>query len=256
MSFIDKIKQVEGRKFAKQMIIEYMKKNKLTIEEFIKQNSDFKSFERNTRVNEIDYANIIKNHGIRLNQQLYEELLNEIKEDEKNKKNLNVDVETSTVNGHEMTTVTDKKTGEQKIFDNTISNRTIEDQMKTVQSEHKQFQNGKKNNTLNIMNYMEDNIKITPKLTTLNNINSNVFNNEEKNMINIAKKFENEINDTIRIDINQGFLYTKNRVFSIVKKDNTYQVIEGELLQKPKPKAKIHTLSNTQTMNRKRDINE
>ena len=83
MSFIDKIKQVEGRKFAKQMIIEYMKKNKLTIEEFIKQNSDFKSFERNTRVNEIDYANIIKNHGIRLNQQLYEELLNEIKEDEK-----------------------------------------------------------------------------------------------------------------------------------------------------------------------------
>jgi hypothetical protein len=126
--------------------------------------------------------------------------------------------------------------------------------MKSVQKEHKQFQNEKENNTLGIMNYMEDNIKITPKTTTLNNLNSNTFNNEENNMINIAKKFENEIDDTIRIDINQGFLYTKNKTFSIVKKDNTYQIVEGELLQKPKEK--IHTLSNTQTMNRKRDINE
>ena len=31
MSFIDAIKQVEGKKFAKQMINEYMKKKKLTI---------------------------------------------------------------------------------------------------------------------------------------------------------------------------------------------------------------------------------
>ncbi len=254
MSFIDAIKQVEGKKFAKQMINEYMKKKKLTIEEFIKQNPDYKSFEKNTRGNEIDYANIIKNHGVKLDQQLYEELLQEIKEEEKNKNKINVDVETTKVNGHEITTVTDTKTGEQKIFDNTVSSRTIENQMKSVQKEHKQFQNEKENNTLGIMNYMEDNIKITPKTTTLNNLNSNTFNNEENNMINIAKKFENEIDDTIRIDINQGFLYTKNKTFSIVKKDNTYQIVEGELLQKPKEK--IHTLSNTQTMNRKRDINE
>lgn len=254
MSFIDRLKQEEGKKFAKQMILEYMKKNKLTIDEFIKMNPNYNIFEKNTRGKEFDYANIIKNHGIKLDEKLYQELIQEIKKEEMNKKNLNVNVDVTKVNGHEMTTVTDKKTGEQKIFDNTVSNKSIENQMITIQNEHDQFQDKKENNTLNIMNYMENNIKITPKATEVNSLDTSIFNNEESDMINVAKKFENSIGEAVNIDLNQGFLYTKNRTFQIVKKDEVYHIAEGEILNKQK--SKVHTLTNTQTMNRKRDINE
>ena len=254
MSFIEKLKLEEGKNFAKKMIQEYIKKNKLTFEDFIKQNPDYKTFEKNTRGKEFDYANIIRNHGIMLDEKLYNEITQDIKKEEDNKKNINVDVESTNLNGHEITTVTDLKTGEQKIFDNTISNKTIEEQMRTVQKDHQQFQDKKENNTLNLMNYMENNIKITPNTTTVKDLNTNMFNKEETDMINIAKDFEKDIGETVNLDINQGFLYTKNRTFSLNKKSNAYYITEGEIINKPK--SKIHTLTNKLPMNEKRANNE
>lgn len=254
MSFIEKLKLEEGKNFAKKMIQEYIKNNKLTFEEFIKQNPDYKTFEKNTRGKKFDYANIIRNHGIMMDEKLYNEITQDIKKDEDHKKDINVDVETTNLNGHEISTVTDLKTGEQKIFDNTVSNKTIEEQMKTVQEEHQQFQDEKDNNTLNLMNYMGDNIKITPDTTDVKDLSTNMFNKEETDKINIAKDFEKDIGEPVNLDINHGFLYTKNRTFSINKRNNSYYVTEGEVINNPK--SKVHTLTNKLPMNEKRANNE
>lgn len=251
MSFLEKIKDTEGKNFAKQMIKEYMKKNKLNLDEFLKLNPDYSSFEKNTRGRKIDYANIIKNHGILLDDNIYQEIIDEIKEEEIKKKELNVDIDTTVVNGIELSTVTDKKTGEQKIFDNTTSNRTIDNQMKTIQNEHNQFQNIKENNTLNIMNYMEKNIKITPTTDNTESLNINTLNNEEKEILYSAKNLENIIGHPIKIDLNQKLAFDKNNIYSLQKKDGIYNF---SLIQKSNnEKTKVHTLTNTQTMNRKRD---
>lgn len=253
MSFIEKIKEKEGLTFAKQMIQEYMKKNKLTLEEFVKINPNYTTFAQNTRGKEFDYAKIIKNHGINLDEKLYQEIIQDIKEEEKKKKALDVNVDTSVVNGHEITTVTDKKTGNQKIFDNTVSNRTIKSQMESIQSEHNQFQNIKGNNTLNIMKYMENNIKITPRTEKVNNFNSNTLNTEEKKVLKAARLFENAIGHPINIDLNQKLVFDKNKIYSLDKHNGIYNFIAS---QKTNSKGKVNTLIKSYSMNRKRENNE
>lgn len=226
MSFIEKAKEKYGKEFAKQMIQEYMKKKKYSIEEFIKENPHYTNFEQNTRPDDFNYANIIKNHGIQMDEESYQEIIEMIKEEELQKNKLNTNIKTTNINGHEIATITDKNTGEKKIFDNTVSNRTIEDQMKTVQQEHSQFQSLKDNNTLNTMQYMEDNIKITPNITSTDNIDENNIVNEEREIAIAARNFELLIGHHVDIDLNSKMIYDNDIIYSIEKRDGKYEVIE------------------------------
>ena len=160
MSIISLFTEKSGKEFAKQGIESYMKKQKMdTIEEFLKQNPTMQDFDTNTKL-----LNIIRKHGyFVMNEQEYQDIIEQIRQEEEEKRKLHTeDIQTINVNGKELVTYTDEETGKQITVDNSVSERSVENQMKDIQNDHKQFQSLKDNNTLNIMNYMEAKIKITP----------------------------------------------------------------------------------------------
>ena len=236
MSFIDRIQNQNGMIFAKDIIQSYMKKNNMNnIEEFLKECPTLKDFESKTRMN--NYVNIIRNHGVNINEDIYKEIIEMIKKEELSKKSIQTEnIETAIINGHEIATVTDKETGKKITYDNTVSNNSIENQMKNVQNEHQQFQSLNNNNTLNIMNYMKDNVKITPDTQKSNNINENKLSNEEILINNLIKNFEIQVGHPVDIDLNSKMIYDNGIVYTIEKRGDNYEIIEQNTSQKEKPK--------------------
>lgn len=223
MSITEKYTQKYGKVFAKQVIESYMHKQKMNgIEEFIKINPTMVSFDQNSHL-----LGIIRTHGyFVMNEQEYQEIIEQIRKEEENGKKLTTEsIESTIVNGHEIVTYTDKQTGEQITIDNTVSNRDIGYQMTDVQQEHKQFQEDGANNTLNIMKYMEKNIKITPDAIASNDVDMDKINNEQRELAIVAKNFENEIGHHVDIDLNSKIIYDNGMIYSIEKRGDNYQVV-------------------------------
>lgn len=243
MSFIEKIQNENGMIFAKDIIQSYMKKNKMdTIEVFLKECPTLEDFKSKTRLQ--NYTNIIKNHGILLDEEKYKEIIEMIKKEELEKKSIKTqDIETTNINGHEITTVTDKETGESITYDNTVSNNTLEAQMKNVQDEHKQFQELNSNNTLNIMNYMKDNIKITPDMKKTDEVSDETLNDEEKQIKELVKNFENKLGHPVDIDFNSKMIYDNGIVYTIEKRGNIYEIVEQATNSENKEKGKTMQLT-------------
>ena len=227
MSFIERITEKNGIEFAKDLIEKFMKKQKMnSVDELIKICPELKDFNSKTKLD--NYVNIIKLHGLpNFNNETYKKIIDMIKEEEISKKQLNTDnINKTNVNGHEMITVTDSKTNETVLYDNTLSNRSIEDEMKKVQEEHAQFQNTEDNNTLGVMNYMKDNIKITPNLEESTNIDTTNENDEEKLIMEADKEFENQIGHNVKVDFKTKMIYDNGIVYSIKKDNDNYKVID------------------------------
>lgn len=227
MSFIEKLMEKDNKEFAKDIIIQYMKKKKIdTFEELIKDNPDLASFEQNTKFE--NYTNIIRNHGFNLTQDTYEELLDMIKQELDDKKKLDTNIEKYNVGDKEFAAVTDNKTGEKVVFDNSVSNRNIEAQMETVQDEHKQFQSTKNNanNTTGVMNYMKENIKITADTVSSNELEQkNNFNEDEMQIMKAVKLLEIDVGHPVNVDLNSKMVYDNDIVYIIEKRDGVYQII-------------------------------
>lgn len=237
MSFIERIQNENGMIFAKDIIQSYMKKNNMdTIEEFLKECPTLEDFKSKTRLQ--NYTNIIKNHGVLLDEEKYKEIMEMIKKEEFEKKSIKTqNIETTTVNGHEIATVTDKETGKSITYDNTVSNNTLETQMKKVQDEHKQFQELDSNNTLNIMNYMKDNIKITPDMKKTDEVNNETLSYEEKQIKELVKSFENQLGHPVDIDFNSKMIYDNGIVYTIEKRGDNYEIVEQTTNSETKEKS-------------------
>lgn len=225
MSFIDRVKEKNGMEFAKDLIEQFMKKNKIySADELLNKYPTLKDFSAKTKYD--NYINIIRNHGLpNFDENKYKEIIELIKEED-NKKKLNTDnIETTNINGHEIVSVTDTESNEEIIYDNTASNKNFKDEMKEIQDEHKQFQSKDNNNTLGVMNYMKDNVKITPKFD--NSIEKQNDDNEEIDKIKDAvKEFEDEIGHSVKVDFITKMIYDNNIVYSIEKQDDKYVIVK------------------------------
>lgn len=223
MSLISLYTEKYGRAFAKQVIESYIKQKKISsVDEFLKGNPTVNEFAQNSQL-----LNIIRTHGyFILGEDEYQEILNELKEEETKRKKLNTEkIETTQANGHEIVTYTDENTNEKITMDNTISNRSIEDQMRDIQKEHKQFEQKNTDNTLNLVNYMKDNIKITPSTKSSADIKNEDINNENIELINAIKDFENEIGHNVEVDLNSKIIYDNGMIYSIEKHGDKYQIL-------------------------------
>lgn len=232
MTLFDKYSKRYGKAFAKQCILEYMKKKKYdSVDELLKNNPTLQEFAKNSLL-----VGIIRTHGYCLNNDAeYKEILEELKLEEQKKNKLATENLFKTiVNGHELVTYKDEMTGKQVVVDNTVSNRSVENQMKDIQAEHAQFRSAKENNTLNIMNYMEDKVKITPDVVSSENISINTGEEDERQIALAAKAFEREIGHHVDIDLNSKIIYDNGMIYSIEKRGDTYQVFA----QGPEPKEK------------------
>ncbi len=225
MSMIDNYKRKYGKAFAKQSIEMYIRQqNFSSVEEFFKKNPDIATFEANSQL-----LGIIRTHGYYiLNDEEYKEIIEELRQEEQERKKLNTENLNSTiVNGHEIVTYTDEN-GEQITVDNTVSNRDMKDQMRDVQNNHEQFRQQGNNNTLNLMNYMKDNIKITPDVVQSNSIDSDSEDTELREVAIAAKKFENEIGHHIDIDLNSKIIYDNGIIYSIEKHSDGYKMVKQD----------------------------
>lgn len=223
MSLISLYTERYGKAFAKQVIESYIKQQKISsIDEFLKKNPTVNDFAHNSQL-----LNIIRTHGyFILGEKEYQDILNELKEEESKRKKLNTDsLQTTQVNGHEMVTYTDEKTNRQITMDNTISNRSIVNQMEDIQKEHNQFKQKDTDNTLNIINYMKDNIKITPNIQSTSDIKTEEINNDDIEVIQAIKNFENEIGHHVDVDLNSKIIYDNDMIYSIEKRGDKYQIL-------------------------------
>lgn len=231
MSLIERYKQKTGRDFAKQVIRSYMIKNKITVDEFMKKNPDINTFDQNSKL-----LGIIRTHGyFIMSDEIYKELLQELKIEEEAKKKLdNEAIETVNVNGREIVTYTDKQTGEQITVDNTVSNKDFKTRMAEVQGEHKQFQDLKANNTLGVVNYMKENINITPNTQKSSDIKVDSVADDLKQVAIAAKAFENAVGHHVDIDLETKTIYDNGSIYTIEKRGDTYQVISATPRKKKK----------------------
>lgn len=241
MSIVSKYLEKSNTEFVKEIIKEYMKKNKMdTIEEFKKQNSTLRKFAMNSKYE--NYVPIIQSRWKSFRDNELQEVLEELQKEEEEKKKLNTDnITTTIVNGKEIATVTDEKSGKQMIVDNTYTNRDISNQMEDVQKEHEQFQSLKENNTEGVMEYMEENVKITPDTVESKDIEtSNVENNDEEKMISAIKGLEKELGYSVDVDKDNKIIIDRhtNTIYSIEKRDESYIIIPqtNELEKQEEPK--------------------
>ena len=241
MSIVSKYLEKSNTEFVKEIIKEYMKKNKMdTIEEFKKINPTIKEFAMNSKYE--NYVPIIQSRWKSFRDNEFQEVLEELQKEEDEKKKLNTDnITTTTVNGKEIATVTDEKSGKQMIVDNTYNNRDISNQMEDVQKEHEQFQSLKENNTEGVMEYMEENVKITPDTVESKDIEaSNVENNDEEKMISAIKGLEKELGYSVDVDKDNKIIIDRhtNTIYSIEKRDESYIIIPqtNELEKQEEPK--------------------
>ena len=233
MNFEQKARYKYGKGFARQCLESIMKQNKIdTVEELEKKFKTWDEVRQACKYKEHKYANRIGNHGITMNDELYKQIIEILREKEKKAKELQPEVKTVNVNGKEISTVTDTKTGESKVFNNSYSNNSIEEQMKEVQDNHAQFQDLKENNTIGVMNYMEDNIKITPETTNSSDIKEENLNNEEKELERTVKIFEMDIGHPVKVDFEGKIIYDNDDIYTIEKRDGEYQVISQETNEK------------------------
>ncbi len=231
MSIVSLYTEKYGKIFAKQVIESYMKQQKMaSAEELLKYNPTVNDFAQNSQL-----LNIIRTHGyFILGEQEYQDIVSDILKEEQQRNHLNTnDLQTTVVDGHEIITYTDTESQEQITLDNTISNRSIEQQMQNIQKDHEQFRQKNTNNTLNVMNYMRDNIKITPNTNSSTDIVSRGTVNEDSAMMKAIQNFENEIGHTVDIDLNGKMIYDNGMVYSIEKREDEYQII---LQTKHRPK--------------------
>ena len=223
MSLISLYTEKYGRVFAKQVIESYMKQQKISsVDELLNTNPTAADFAHNSQL-----LNIIRTHGyFILDEKEYQDILTELKEEETKRKKLNTDkLQTTQVNGHEIVTYTDEKTNEKITMDNTVSNRSIVNQMKDIQKEHKQFEQKNTDNTLNLINYMKDNIKITPSTKSSTDIKNEDINDENIELIKAIKDFENKIGHNVEVDFNNKIIYDNGMIYSIEKRGDKYQIL-------------------------------
>ena len=241
MSIVTKYLEKSNNEFVKEIIKEYMKKNKMdTMEEFKKVNPTLREFAINSKYE--NYVPIIQSRWKSFRDSEFQEILEELQKEEDEKKKLNTDnITTTIVNGKEIATITDETSGKQMIVDNTYTNRDISNQMEDIQNEHEQFQSIKENNTEGVMEYMEENVKITPDTVESKDIETDDFDNtDEEKMIFAIKGLEKELGYSVDVDIDSKIIIDRqtNTIYSIEKRDGEYVIIpqSNELEQKEEPK--------------------
>lgn len=235
MSIVDNYKEKYGKEFAHAVIQRYIKdKGYVSVEAFLKDNPDVNTFEQNSHV-----VGTIRTHGyFILNEEEYQKIIKELKEEELRKNKLKTEnLTTTNANGHEIVTYKDDTTGESVIVDNSVTHKDMEGQMLDVQKKHEQFQGDNPNNTINIMHYLAAKKMVTPDTISTDTINLNNVKEEEIGIVTAAKQFEIAVGHPVRLDLNSKIIYDGDSIYTIEKRDSGYQVFfkSGSPTKKEEP---------------------
>lgn len=207
---------------------------------FIENNKTYQDCLKN---NNLD--NVVKHFGNTLKEEHYVLILENLKKLTKNKQSFDQNnIKTINFDNNEFNSY--NGVNKKFYFDNSGSNKKLEDQMKDLQKTSISFQSANtKQNTENMMSELEKNTKQSLNLQYLNDIIFSSLSYEEQQMYLIAKDFENSIEGLIKIDLNKGVFIDKdekmykiterNGEFSIIG-ENTNEIIESNSFDKTNEK--------------------
>ncbi|MBE6139192.1 MAG: hypothetical protein E7174_01620 [Firmicutes bacterium] len=226
-------------------IMDLLNKNKYDdLEEFITKNSNYQDFLRNNNM-----ETVVKHFGNTLKENDYAKILENLRVLTKTKKDFEKDnIKTTNINDKQYTTFK----GEDKTYfiDNSRSEKSIEEQMKDLQTTQQDFQTSNQNkNTENMFKELETRKEIL-NLNYLNQINYELLNDEEKVLFQIANDYQQNIDGTIRVDLKKGVIVDElNEIMKIEKNNGEFTIIKDENgVEKEEVKEK--TFQKTLTPNR------
>ena len=214
-------------------IMDLLNKNKYDdLEEFITKNGNYQDFLMKNGM-----QTVIKHFGNTLKEEDYVKILENLRKLTKTKKEFEQDnIKTTNIGDKQFNSFK----GENKTYfiDNSKSDKSIEEQMKDLQSTQKDFQTtDQKKNTENMFKELERK-KESLNLNYLNEINYDLLNNEEKFLFQVANDYQQNIDGVIRIDLKKGIIVDEqddimkikqnNGEFSVIKEENGIQKEEAQ----------------------------
>jgi len=226
-------------------IMDLLNKNKYdNLEEFINKNGNYQDFLKKN-----DMQTVIKHFGNTLTEQDYIQILENLRVLTKTKQNFEQEnIKTTNIDDKQFNSFQ----GENKTYfiDNSRKDKSIEEQMKDMQSTEQAFQTTDiKQNTENMFKELERK-KEGLDLNYLHEINFELLTNEEKELFIAAQDYQQGIDGVIRIDLNKGIIVDEqDNIMKIEKNNGQYIIIqEGENVQKQVTQEK--TYQKTLTPNR------
>lgn len=206
-------------------IMDLLNKNKYdNLEEFISKNNNYQEFLKKNDMN-----NVIKHFGNTLNEEDFVRILENLRQLTKKKQTFETDnIKTTNIEDKEYNSFK----GEDKTYflENSISDLSIEEQMKNLQPTERDFQTtDAKVNTENMMKELEKNRKKSLNLSYLSEIETNSLNSEEVKLFQTAVNYQLSTNEAIKVDLQNGVIVDKDdNIMKIQKENEEYKIIKDE----------------------------
>lgn len=205
-------------------IMDLLNKNKYDdLEEFITKNRNYQDFLKKNGM-----QTVIKHFGNTLREDDYTKILENLRVLTKTKKDFEKEnIGTTNVGDKQINTF--KGANKTYFIDNSKSDKTIEEQMKTLQPTQQDFQTtDQKKNTENMFMELERK-KEGLNLNYLYEINYQLLNNEEKLLFQVANDYQQSIEGVIRVDLKKGIMVDEqDNIIKIEKKNGEFSVIRDE----------------------------
>ena len=226
-------------------IMDLLNKNKYDdLEEFISKNGNYQDFLKKNNM-----QTVVKHFGNTLIEEDYIKILENLRTLTKTKKDFDKEnIKTTKLGDKEINSF--KSSDKTYHIDNSDKNKTIETQMKDLQSTQQNFQtNDTKQNTENIFKELERKNEGL-NLNYLYDIKYDSLNNEERELFKVANEYQQTIPGIIKLDLRKGIIVDEfDNIMQIEKNNGEFSIkieengIEKNIEVKPKTYQKTLTPS-------------
>lgn len=219
------LKKVQELTIARK-IMELLNQNKYnSLEDFYQKNRSYQDFLKNNNMD-----TVVKHFGNTLNENDYAMIIGRLREITISKQSFDdKDIKTTKIDDKEFNSFK----GEEKTYfvDNSNSQKTIEEQMRSLQPTNSKFQStDAKQNTESMFRELENNVKESIRLQFLNEINVDMLNKNELDLVNAALDYQRSTGHIIRIDLGRGIVVDENdNIKKIEKVNGIYSIKTDEI---------------------------
>lgn len=205
-------------------IMDLLNKNKFdSLEEFITKNSNYQDFLKSNSM-----QTVIKHFGNTLIEGDYAKIIENLRILSKTKQEFEKNnIKTTNIDNKEFNTF--KGENRSYYIDNSNSDKSIEQQMKDLQSTQEDFQTSDINkNTENLFSELEQK-KETLNPIPLSSVNYNELTDKEKEIFQVAYDYQQSNNSNIRIDINKEIIVDEeDNIMKISKENGEIKIVKDE----------------------------
>lgn len=208
------------------------------LDEFVKDNPDLKTFQEKTKLNN----SLRRIWGYQVTDEDYQVLIVELKAELEEKMRIQKEnLTTVQANGREITTFDNGD--KQIVVDNSYSNKSIDEQLISLQEKYSRFRQNGNNNTEYMMEVMKEEIKPEPAFTNISDINTTNLTEDSAEIAAVAETYQKDSQDAIQVDLETGLIFEDGQIRTIEKRETGYGVFspvsEEEIQEKSHEQEKV-----------------